>query len=371
MPVLSKIIELKKQEAEYIGYEDRPYDALLDGFEAGLTTAGLAPMFAGLRDKLSTIVDKIIKSGVEPDLGLVKCCYPVDEQAKLCKALTETILYDYDRGRMDVAPHPFTAGTLNDSRITVRYFDDDVRPSIFSALHEGGHALYEQGFIQEHYGTPMAQAVSLGVHESQSRMMENLVGRSRPFWEHWYPKLEKMFPKQLNGYNLDNWYAAINDVRPSLIRVEADEVTYNLHIILRFEMESELFSGELDIKDGPAAWNEKMQKYLQVEVPNDANGIMQDIHWSSGLFGYFPTYTLGNLYSAQFYHKAKQDMPDLEQNLAKGDVAPLLNWLRTNIHNKGRLYRAGELMEKVTGSQPSEEYFIDYLNKKFGELYGF
>ena len=369
-PYLFKLVEMKKQEAEYIGYEDRPYDALLDGYERGLKVSKLEPLFSELANGLSSMVGRIRDSGTEPDTSFITCGYPIEDQKKFCRRLTDFISFNYERGRMDEAPHPFAAGTLHDTRIPVRYYPEDPRPAFFSALHEGGHALYEQGFIEEHYGTPMGQAVSLGIHESQSRLVENIIGRSLPFWKHWYPALADTFPKQLEGRSVEEWYAAVNDVRPSLIRVESDEVTYNLHIIIRFELEDAIFSGKLDPKDAPQAWDEHMEKYLGVKVPDSANGILQDIHWSQAYFGYFPTYTLGNLYSAQFYDTMKKDMPDMDQQLERGEFAPTLQWLRDNIHKKGGMYEAEELVEEVTGEPPSHEPFMAYLENKFGGLYG-
>jgi len=370
-PYLQKMVELKKREAEAIGYEDRPYDALMDGFEPGLRSAQVETLFSSLRDKLVPIVSNIIDSGIRPDVSFLTCGYDLEDQKRFNRKLAEDIHYDFKRGRIDEAAHPFTTGSLHDVRITTRYNPDDPRPALFATLHEGGHALYEQGYLEEHFGTPMCEPVSLGIHESQSRMWENLIGRNMPFWKHYYPELQKTFPKQLGDVPLEKYHAAINDVHPSLIRVEADEVTYNLHILLRTEMEMALFSGQLDPMDAPQAWNERMDKFLKVEVPDDANGVLQDIHWSHGLFGYFPTYALGNLYAVQLFDTVQKEIPDLDAKVEVGELLPLLDWLRAKIHTKGRLMRADEMVKDITGEPLNEDHFIAYLNRKFGPLYGF
>jgi len=370
-PYLSKLVELKKQEAEYIGYESRPYDALLDGYEPGWTADDVDSLFSNLRPKLVNIVSKIIDSGIRPYVSPVTQKFPLDLQKAFNHQVAKDIGFDFQRGRFDEAPHPFTIGSLHDTRITTRYKEDDLRPALFATIHEGGHAMYEQGYIEEHFGTPMAQPVSFGIHESQSRMWENMVGRGRSFWKYYYSKLQSAFPAQLKDHDMDTFYAAINDVHPSPIRVEADEATYNLHILLRFDMENLLFTGKLEPEEAPSAWNERMEKYLQIEIKDNANGVLQDIHWSQAYFGYFPTYTLGNLYAAQFYDQVKKDIPDLESKIESGDFATLLNWLRENIHHKGRLLRAEDLLKQVTGKGLDANIFVNYLNEKYGFLYGF
>ncbi len=371
LPYLEKLLDLRKQEAEHIGYDDQPYDALIETFEPGMTTKRIDTLFTGLKGKLIPIVNKIIASGIEPDIGIVEQGYSIEIQRGFNRELAGNIGYDFERGRIDEAIHPFTAGSNNDTRITTRYMDHDIRPALFATIHECGHAIYEQGYLDRHLGTPMAEYVSFGIHESQSRMWENYVGRSLPFWKHFYPRLQQTFPKQLDGSKVEDYYAAINDVRPSLIRVEADEVTYNLHIILRFEMEQLLSSGKLEARDAPQAWNERIDKFFGLEVPDDAHGVLQDVHWSSGGFGYFPSYALGNLYAAQFFKKAREDMPDLYSDFETGQFDAFLKWLRENIHNKGKLHKAGELVKVVTGKNLDPDIFIEYLNEKFGKLYGF
>jgi carboxypeptidase Taq len=371
LPCLEKLLELKKRQAECIGYKEIAYDALIEDFEPGMTTKRINSIFSGLKVKLIPMVTRIVDSGIQPNLGVVQQPFSVNIQKTFNHDLAEAIGYDFQRGRIDIATHPFTAGSNNDTRITTRYFDDDIRPSVFATIHEVGHAIYEQGYLPEHMGTPMGEYVSFGIHESQSRLWENCVGRSLPFWRHFYPGLQSVFPSQFNGHDVEAFHAAINDVRPSLVRVEADEVTYGLHIILRFEIEQLLISGELEARDSPQAWNERIEKFFGLEVPDDANGVLQDVHWSSGGFGYFPSYSLGNMYAAQFMDKAEKDMPDLYSQFEQGKFDQFLGWLRENIHHKGKFYNAEELVEDVTGQKLDPDVFVAYLNKKFGKLYGF
>jgi carboxypeptidase Taq len=279
--------------------------------------------------------------------------------------------FDLEAGRLDVSAHPFCSGTCpRDVRLTTRFQERDMRSALFGSMHEAGHGLYEQGLDTAHEWTPMGSAVSLGIHESQSRLWENLVGRSRAFWAHWFPKLKETFPEALSDVGPDAFHFAINEVRPSLIRVEADEVTYNLHILLRFELEQELLSGAVSVSALPGVWNERMQRYLGITPPDDAKGCLQDIHWSFGLFGYFPTYTLGNLYASQIYAAARREMPDLEAKIAAGEMRPLREWLREKIHRRGMLHRPADLVREATGAAPSADFFTSYLKEKFGALYG-
>jgi carboxypeptidase Taq len=370
-PWLVKMVELKKEEAEYIGYEDSPYDALMDGFEPGLTSKEVEELFSDLRSKLVPIVTKIIESGIRPDISPVTGNFDIEKQKEFNAQLAKDLNYNFDWGRIDIAPHPFTTGNMYDTRITTRYKEDDLRPAMMATIHETGHALYEQGFLEENYLTPMAKNVSLGIHESQSRTWENIIGRSLPFWNHYFPKLQSAFPDHLGGKGPEDLYRALNDVCPSLIRVEADEITYNLHILLRFEIESGLFTGKLDAKEAPQVWNENMDKYLQVEVPDDARGVLQDVHWSYGYFGYFPTYTLGNLYGVQFFRTAEEELGGVYDKVEKGEFAAVLEWYREKIHRKGRLLKAKDLVVDVTGKPLSIDPFVDYLNTKFGPLYDF
>ncbi len=363
------MLDLRKEEAEAIGYQSNPYDALFDGYEPGWTSGQVATLFKELRNDLVPILKMIVDSGTRPDQGILRQSFPVEKQKEFNTMVAKDIGFDLERGRLDEAVHPFTIGSLHDTRITTLYHPEDPRPALFATIHEAGHGMYEQGYKEEHQSTPLGQPVSFGIHESQSRMWENMVGRSRPFWEHYFPKLKQTFSGALANAELDQVYAAFNDAHPSLIRVEADEVTYNLHIIVRLEMELGLFDGSISIEEAPQAWNEKMESYLQVQVPDNANGVLQDVHWSHGLFGYFPTYALGNLYAAQFYDSANKDMPGLQDDIRNGNFSPLLDWLRTNIHHHGRRYRANELVKNVTGHPLDSSHFIKHLRDKYKPLY--
>ncbi|UCE59681.1 MAG: carboxypeptidase M32 [Phycisphaerales bacterium] len=371
-PHLEKLLDLKKQVAEHIGYETEAYDALMDEFEPGAEAAEIENVFSNLRSATVALLERLGSSTTKPDRSILTRHFPRAQQEVLSRRMSESLGFDYKSGRIDVTVHPFctTIGGPSDIRITTRYMENFLSGALFGTLHETGHALYEQGLPAEHLFTPMGQYVSLGIHESQSRMWENLVGRSRPFWQCHWEQVKAMFPEALGDVSLDEFYGAINAVRPSFIRVEADELTYNMHIILRFEIERALFTGELAVVDIPAAWNDKMQELLGVTPPNDREGCLQDIHWSMGIFGYFPTYALGNLYAAQFFAKAKEDIPDLFERIAGNDHTPLLDWLRANIHQHGRRYRANELVEVVTGKPLSIAPFVDYATEKFSAIYG-
>ena len=279
--------------------------------------------------------------------------------------------FDFNAGRLDVTTHPFCQGIApGDTRITTRYNPKRFPDAFFGTLHEAGHGIYDQGLDREQFGAPMGDAVSLGIHESQSRLWENLVGRSRAFWELMYPKAQIHFPKTLAGVPLDDFYAAINDVRPSFIRVEADEVTYGLHIILRFEIENDLINDRLKVADVPTAWNERFTKFFGITPPHDSLGCLQDVHWSAGLFGYFPTYALGTMYASQFFLGAQKDIPDLYGKFRKGQFGELKHWLNEKIHLQGQRYPSEKLVKVVTGQEPSHKPYMDYLRAKYGELYG-
>ncbi|MDO8619794.1 MAG: carboxypeptidase M32, partial [bacterium] len=295
---------------------------------------------------------------------------PIERQITLSKKIATAMGYDLEAGRIDVSAHPFTTSFHpHDVRITTRYNPKNILESIFPTMHEGGHALYEQGLPHEHFGTPLADATSLGIHESQSRLWENMVGKSLPFWKHWYPKLQKEFPGVFTT-PLTNFYASVNTVKPTLVRVEADEVTYNLHIIIRFELEKALLEGTIEVRDLPKLWSERYKEYLGITPKSDKEGVLQDVHWSTGYIGYFPTYTLGNLYSAQFWNTAKKQIPDLEKKVAKGDLKTLREWLRTHIHGHGKSYTAEELAQRITGEKLNPDHFSAYIRAKYGPLYG-
>ncbi|KKT80970.1 MAG: hypothetical protein A3B99_01475 [Candidatus Yanofskybacteria bacterium RIFCSPHIGHO2_02_FULL_44_12b] len=370
-PYLKKIVELKRRKAQILGFKKSPYDALLDLYEPGATVDEISPVLEEVKVFLMAFTDKIKKSSVKINSGILSGNFPIEEQKKFTAQIAEKIGFGFDRGRLDVSTHPFsTSFHPEDVRITTRYKDNDLFGyGILSTIHEVGHALYEQGLLKEHFGTPLGEAASLGIHESQSRMWENLVGKSRVFWRYFYPRIQEIFPEPFGAISLEDFYRALNCVGSSLIRTEADEVTYNLHVILRYEIEKELIEGSIGIEDLPAIWNSKMGQYLGIEVPSDSLGVLQDVHWSGGSIGYFPTYTLGNLYSAQFYGAAKRDILNLEEEIASGHFGNLLSWLRKNIHIHGRLYSADELVQRATGEKLSSKYFIDYITQKYSEIY--
>ncbi len=369
-PYLEKIFALKKEEAEAIGYEEEPYEALLDEYEPGAKVADIARRLAEVRDFLVPLVARIKESGVEPDTGILAGPYDAAAQEVFGKEVVAAMGFDLKAGRLDVSEHPFTSGIhLGDVRLTTRY-KDDLSVGLFGTMHEGGHGIYEQNLPEDRRRTPLGASTSLGIHESQSRLWENQVGRGRPFWVHWFPRLAQLFPAQVGNTSLDDFYRAVNTVKPSFIRIEADEVTYNLHIVLRFEIERGLMSGALAVRDLPEIWNTKFEEYLGLVPPSPDLGVMQDIHWAFGLVGYFPTYTLGNVYSAQLYDAAKRDIPGLEDGIAKGDLLPLKEWMVNNVHRWGRRYDADELIEVATGQPATVEPFTRYLNSKYGEIYG-
>jgi carboxypeptidase Taq len=370
-PNLETIVELLRQKADYYGYEDTPYDALLSDYERGMTTARLREIFSGLREKQSALVERIVASGNAPE-----CAWMDQEwdETKLweitMRALTE-MGFDFDAGRQDKSVHPFTTNFgLKDVRVTTRFEPRDPFSALTGSLHEGGHALYEQGYLESDERTFLADAPSLGIHESQSRLWENLVGRSRPFWKRYGPVYREAFPEQLKGVSDDDLFRAINRVAPSLIRVEADECTYNLHVILRFEIEVAIIEGDLSVTEVPEAWNAKMKDLLGLEVPSDDKGCLQDIHWSHASMGYFPTYALGNLYAAHLGEKIREELTDLDAQIESGDFTPLLAWLREHIHHIGRRKLAQDIIEEATGPEATAEPFMRYLNSKYGEIYG-
>jgi carboxypeptidase Taq len=370
-PWLEKTFLLKREEADALGYAECRYDALLDDYEPGESTAQVARTLSALRDALVPLVGEIRASGRSPDIGIVSRSYPLAAQQAFGREVAARLGFDFERGRLDVTAHPFCmAAGPHDHRITTRYDEQFFPSAFFGTLHEAGHGMYDQGLAPDQFGLPLGDAVSLGIHESQSRMWENLVGRSRPFWEHFFPSARRYFPEALADVSLDAFYYAVNDVRPSLIRVEADEATYNLHILVRFELEQALLEDELAVRDLPGAWRERYRGYLGIEPPDDADGAMQDIHWSAGLVGYFPTYSLGNLYAAQFYARADADLGGLDAAFARGEFQPLLEWLRDKIHQPGKRFSAGRLVERTTGKPLSPQPLLAHLRRKLAPLYG-
>jgi len=370
-PWLEKIIQLKREEAQAIGYASEPYDALLDEYEPGATAAEITRIFADLRAELVPLLKQILASGRQAAREILEREFPVAQQETFGRAAAARAGFDFDAGRLDVTTHPFCSGIgPGDCRITTRYNLRHFNDAFFGILHEAGHGIYDQGLDPAHYGTPLGSAVSLGIHESQSRLWENQIGRSRPFWQYFFPQARQAFPQALANVALDDFVFAINDVRPSFIRIEADEATYNMHIIFRFELECALVGGDLKPADVPGAWNEKFEKSFQLRPPTDALGCLQDIHWSMGGIGYFPTYTLGNLYAAQFMARARQDLGDLDADFSRGEFGRLKGWLHEKIHCQGQRYLPAELCRRVTSKPLGHQPLLDYLRNKYGLLYG-
>ena len=367
---LQKIIELQRDLANCLGFQNKRYDALLDQYEPGMTTSTLEKLFLDLKSELVPLVDSLSPKISTVDDRVLHQYFPADKQLEFGLEMAKLFGYDLSRGRQDQSVHPFcTSFSINDVRITTRLDEGFLSSALFGTLHECGHALYEQGINIELERTLLGGATSLGIHESQSRLWENLVGRSREFWKFAYPKLKTFFREPLEGCSLEKFYRSINRVEPSLIRVEADEVTYNLHIMLRYELEIDLLEGDLQVKDLPNAWNSKMRSYLGIMPSNDAVGVLQDVHWSHGLIGYFPTYALGNLVSVQFYQQAQKAIPGLIGELEEGKFSKLLDWLRKHVHQHGRKFMPEELVKKETGEPISVGPFIQYLKTKYAEIY--
>lgn len=370
LPWLEQITRLKRREAEAVGFKEHPYDALLDEYEPGATAAEVRKVFAALSTDLIPLISAIAQSARKPRREVLEREYPVEVQQQFARGAAEAIGFNFQAGRLDVTTHPFCSGIgPGDCRITTRYNPRFFNEAFFGVLHETGHGIYDQGLLAEHFGTPLGTYCSLGIHESQSRLWENQVGRGQPFWEHFYPRLQQAFPGSLKDVRLDDFYFAINESRPSLIRVEADEATYNLHIILRFELELSLLTGDLKPADLPGAWTERFEKMFALAPPDDRRGCLQDIHWSVGGFGYFPTYTLGNLYAAQFMNAARSQLPGLEDGFVRGEFAPLKQWLNEKVHRPGRSFRSSELCRRVTGQGLRHGPLIEYLRDKYGRLY--
>jgi carboxypeptidase Taq len=367
---LAAILALVRESASCLGWEEHPYDPLLDEFEPWMKTAEVERLFAGLRDRLTALVQRIVGSRRKPDSSFLKASYDVARQREFSLRVLKAIGYDFQRGRLDESAHPFTTTVGQaDVRLTTRYSRSFVTSGIFGTIHEAGHGLYELGMGGELAGTLLADGASMGMHESQSRMWENLIGRSLPFWRHFFPELAALFPEALEGIGAEEFYRGINAVEPSLIRVEADEVTYNLHILARFELEKRLIAGELSVEELPAAWNEQYRSLLAIAPPDDAQGVLQDIHWSMGSFGYFPTYTLGNLYAAQLFQALRRDLGDLDQHLLRGEFAPLLAWLRDKVHRFGRMIPASEMCRQATGRSLDPGCLLAYLEDKYAGIY--
>ncbi len=370
LPHLEKIIDLVREYTSFFPPTEHPYDTLLGDYEPGMKTAEVQAIFNAVRPQQVELIHAIAKQP-QVDDSFLFLDYPEQAQLDFSLKVAKDFGYDLKRGRQDLAPHPFCSSFgMDDVRITTRVNTKFLSSCLFGTMHETGHALYEQGVGHTWARTPLASGASSAIHESQSRLWENLVGRSLPFWERYFPELQKTFPSQLSNVKVEQFYKAINKVQPSLIRVEADEATYNLHIMLRLELEIAMLEGSVALKDLPQIWNSKMQEYLGVTPPNDAKGVLQDIHWSWGLYGYFPTYALGNLISAQLWEKFKTTNPDLDDQIRNGDFSSLLSWLRVKIHQYGRKYEPQELVERVVKTKIDSAPYVRYLQNKFGNIYG-
>lgn len=368
---LEALIDQLKQKAALIGYEEHPYDALLDEYEKGMTVAKLDVLFEDVQQQLVAFAKQLRTKGEATENTFLDKDYDEDEQWKLGLFLLEQMGYDFEAGRQDKSVHPFTMSlSATDVRVTTRILRDKPLEMISSCIHEGGHGLYEQGLKDEYYGLPMGMATSLGIHESQSRIWENNVGLSHEYWQANFLRLQQQFPAQLQDITLERFYKAINQVKPNLIRIQADEIHYHLHILIRYQLEKGLIEGSIAVKDLDTVWNKLYQDYMGVAVPDSAQGVLQDIHWSEALFGYFPTYSLGSLYAAQFFAQAEKDLPNLKQEIAQGNLTTLRTWLNENIHQYGQKYTSEELCKRITGEGLNFEYFMKYVNEKYSTIYG-
>jgi carboxypeptidase Taq len=370
-PWLEKIVALKRHEVDAIGWQTDPYDALLDDYEPGARSAELARLFDALRHELAPLLARIVASPRQAHASILTRRYPLQRQRTFAQRVAAAVGFDFAHGRLDSTTHPFFAAIgPGDVRITTRYAVHQFGAAFFATLHEVGHGLYEQGLPDEHYGTPMGQAPSLGLHESQARLWENAVGRSRGFWHHFFPTARQMFPTALRDVTEDDFVHAVHHVAPSLNRVQADEVTYNLHIAVRFELERAMIHGDLRPADLSAAWNEAYRRDLGVTPPDDGEGCLQDGHWAAGMFGYFPTYTLGNVFAAQLVERAHEALGDLDALFARGEFIVLRDWLRQYVYREGSRYTAAALIERVTGAAPDHVPLVRGLWQRYGRLYG-
>ncbi len=366
---LDDLIQLKKQEADLLGYQNHPYNALMNDFDKGLTVAIVDKVFADLQPQLTVLLEEI-KNKPQVDSSFLHLHFDKDSQWKFGIEILKRMQFDFEAGRQDISEHPFTINFNNaDVRVTTRIDENDFGNMAWSCIHEGGHALYEQGLPGEQYGLPLGEYCSLSIHESQSRLWENNVGRALPFWQHNFSLIKTFFSKQLNNIPIDEFYKAINKVQPSLIRTEADELTYHFHVMIRYEIEKMLIEGSIKTKDIPAYWNEHYKKYLGIIVADDKSGCLQDVHWSHGSFGYFATYSLGSLYAAQLYAAIVKENASIEKEIAEGNNNSLLQWLNKNIYQHGKYYTSEELCFKATGETLNSTHFIRYATKKFAHIY--
>lgn len=366
---LDALVRLKKEEAEILGYASHRYNALLDEYEKGATVALLDTTFGNLLPPLKELYNKILDAP-QVDDSFLKKHFPADQQWAWGMELIKALQFDFEAGRQDKSEHPFSVSfNSQDVRITTRIDENDFGNMTWSCIHEAGHALYEQGLSAAQYGLPLGEACSYSIHESQSRLWENNVGRSKAFWQHYFPLLKRHFPSQFEGVTVDQFYKGINKVQPSLIRTEADEISYHFHVFIRYELEKKLMEGSLHTTDIPQYWKEQYNALLSVDVPDDKRGALQDVHWSHGSFGYFPTYSLGSFYAAQFFAKAKESIAGLDEQICGGDTSRLLNWLRETIHSRGRYFTSEELCLNVTGKTLNPEHFLAYAKEKYAGIY--
>ena len=370
VPALTKIVELCREKAQLLGYKGHIYNALLDEYEEGATVEMLNPLFEKIRTELAAFVSILQQKGTKTNNDFLFLHYPKSLQWDNSVVLLKDIGYDQQAGRQDYAHHPFcTTFSPYDVRVTTRVNENDVLGMIGNCIHEGGHALYEQGLPASEYGLPLGMAVSLGIHESQSRLWENHIGLSKQFWQAQLPRMQQLFADQLENIDLDHFYKAINQVAPNLIRTEADELHYHLHVLIRYELEKALIEGSLEVKDLATEWNRLYKELMGVTVPDDKQGVLQDIHWAEGLLGYFPTYSLGSFYAAQFFNKAVSDNPQILTDISNGDNSSLLAWLRKHIHQYGRTFVPNELCRQATSEPLNVDYFLDYIKAKYSKIY--
>ncbi|WP_239614335.1 carboxypeptidase M32 [Cohnella mopanensis] len=370
VPYLEKIIAINRQFIELWGVKTTPYDTLLDMYEPGLTTVELDRLFGELRARLVPLAEQIANSSNKPNTSFLEGTFDKEAQKKFSKLILKDMGYDFEAGRLDESVHPFATGlSIGDVRITTRYLPDDITSALFGTIHEGGHALYEQNINPELARTTLSTGTSMGIHESQSRLWENIVGRSLGFWTRYLPDLKEHFPGQLDGVTAEEFYRGINVVQPSLIRIEADELTYNLHIMIRYEIEKMLFNENLNPRDLPEVWNKKYSEALGITPDNDSEGVLQDVHWSGGAFGYFPSYSLGNMYGAQMMDVARRKLPHLDDQIAAGQLLPLKEWLTEQVYQYGKLLQPAEIIERISGKPLQSSYLCDYLENKYREIY--
>jgi len=369
-PYLEKIVEFRKRFVGYWGYEGNPYNTLLDLYEPGVTVDVIDRVFGQVREHIVPLVKAVTEAKDQPETSFLFKRFPAEKQRGFSLDVLREMGYDFEAGRLDETVHPFATGlNLGDVRVTTRYDEKDFRTAVFGTIHEGGHALYEQNISKKLQGTPLCEGASMGIHESQSLFWENFVGRNIGFWESQYDNLKKYAPEQFNGVSMEDFYRAINVAGPSLIRIEADEMTYPLHIMVRYEIEKGLINNEIEVKDLPEVWNAKMKEYVGVEPDNDANGVLQDVHWSGGSFGYFPSYALGYMYAAQFKNAMLKDIPNFDDLLREGNLLPIKEWLTKNIHQYGSAKKPIEILKDVTGEGLNAKYLIEYLENKYKEVY--